>query len=352
MSRLCYHLLQEIDHGAQATVYKAVMVDGSVDVDNGEQYVAVKIFKNKGSPAVMMSELRILTALQGHPNIVSLIDGLDANARTHGIVLEWCCEDLRKSVEQCPFTQDRAVEIMRDVLSALVHVHELNIVHRDVKPANIAIAQDGCARLMDFGIATFLADSAQMCRFCGTVGFAAPELYRRTAYGLPVDVFGLGATFYFILSGRLAFATPGMTENTLAVRTTQCALSFDYEFDHVSEHVKETIKWFMHTQATRRPSARRALRWLDFHADFAHVGRQEMHDFGFAQVAHQMAPNAEAHPHPQAVARVRQICQARLASFRHGSLLPIVADSGESRNSVGTSSDRHSENMASLPVVA
>eukprot|EP00928_Gymnodinium_smaydae_P003368 TRINITY_DN1120_c0_g1_i1.p1 TRINITY_DN1120_c0_g1~~TRINITY_DN1120_c0_g1_i1.p1 ORF type:complete len:355 (+),score=39.19 TRINITY_DN1120_c0_g1_i1:59-1123(+) len=354
MSRRCYHLLHEIDHGAQATVYKAVMVDGGDDVNNAEQYVAVKIFKKRGSPAAMMSELSTLTAVQGHPNIVRLIDGSDANAGTPGIVLEFCCEDLRKSVERRPFAQDRAVEIMRDVLSALVHVHELNIVHRDVKPANIAIAQDGCARLMDFGIATFLADSAQMRRFCGTVGFAAPELYRRTAYGLPVDVFALGATCYFILSGRLAFATPGVTEKTLVVRTTQCEVSFDRDFDHVSEHVKETIKWLMRTQASKRPSSRRALRWLAFDAEFAHVGRQEMHDFDLAEVPHQMTPNAEATPHPPAVARVGRTCKARLAYFRCGSLLSnAAADAGESRHSAGTSSDdRHSENMASLPSVA
>eukprot|EP00928_Gymnodinium_smaydae_P005129 TRINITY_DN11764_c0_g1_i1.p1 TRINITY_DN11764_c0_g1~~TRINITY_DN11764_c0_g1_i1.p1 ORF type:complete len:307 (-),score=44.53 TRINITY_DN11764_c0_g1_i1:440-1360(-) len=303
MSRPCYHLLQEIDgHGAQATVFEAVAVssgdDGGEDMfSGGEQYVAVKVFDKKNAQAAMMSELRMLTAVQGHPNIVRLVDGLvdgwTANDETHYIVLELCGEDLRKSVKRAPFTQDRAVEIIRGVLSALVHVHEHGIVHRDVKPANIAIAPDGGPRLMDFGVAAFLTDEAEARRFCGTVGFAAPEIHRGTAYGLPVDVYGVGATLYFVLSGRLAFATPGMTKDELIAQIVQCAVSFDRDFDHVSEHLKETIKWLMHTEASRRPLAIRALRWPPFASEFAHVGRQDEH-CGFAEVPDELT--LDAHP--------------------------------------------------------
>eukprot|EP00928_Gymnodinium_smaydae_P076792 TRINITY_DN5987_c1_g2_i1.p1 TRINITY_DN5987_c1_g2~~TRINITY_DN5987_c1_g2_i1.p1 ORF type:complete len:287 (-),score=40.18 TRINITY_DN5987_c1_g2_i1:247-1107(-) len=286
MSRPFYHSLEVIDRGAQATVYKAIMDDGD-GVNNGQQYVAVKIFKKRDAQAKMLSELRCLTAVQGHPNIVRIIDHFEQNNRTHAIVLEFCGEDLRKSASHQPFMQERAVEMMRGVLCALVHVHELNIVHRDVKPDNIAIAQDGCPRLLDFGIATVLTDEDEMRKFCGTVGFAAPELHKKMAYGLPVDVYGLGATFYLILSGGLAFATPGITQKELIENTIQSVVSFDGEFDHVSDHVKETIKWLMHTQASKRPSASRALLWPPFGSGFAHVGHPDEHDHHPAEVPDQ-----------------------------------------------------------------
>eukprot|EP00928_Gymnodinium_smaydae_P087459 TRINITY_DN7171_c0_g1_i2.p1 TRINITY_DN7171_c0_g1~~TRINITY_DN7171_c0_g1_i2.p1 ORF type:complete len:265 (+),score=31.52 TRINITY_DN7171_c0_g1_i2:162-956(+) len=252
-------------------------------MENNEQYVAAKVF-DKANALAMRSELRFLAAVQGHPNIVRLVDRLDAKKGLHALVLELCFADLRKLVSQQLFTQDRAIETKRGVLSALAYVHEFDIVHRDVKPDNIAIADDGCPRLMDFGLASCLTDAEEMRKFPGTLGFAAPELYARKAYGFPVDVYASGATFYFMLSGKRAFETPGISEREFMTCVRLCVVTFDDRFNHVSDHVREMIIWLMHTQASRRPSAIRALRWAPFESGFANPWGQEEACFEFSGV--------------------------------------------------------------------
>eukprot|EP00928_Gymnodinium_smaydae_P098819 TRINITY_DN9271_c0_g1_i1.p1 TRINITY_DN9271_c0_g1~~TRINITY_DN9271_c0_g1_i1.p1 ORF type:complete len:293 (+),score=53.95 TRINITY_DN9271_c0_g1_i1:93-971(+) len=263
----CYQLVQQIGQGAQARVYTALVPDDD-NINDHEQYVAVKVFEKANAQAAMRSELQFLTAVQGHPNIVRLVDWLDSKKGLHALVLEFCFEDLRKLVSRQRFTQDRAIETMRGVLSALAYVHELDIVHRDVKPDNIAIAEDGCPRLMDLGLATWLTDEEEMCRFPGSIGFAAPELDAKTAYGLPVDVYASGATFYFILGGKVASETRCMEERNFTACMRHCIVTFDHNFDHVNDQVKETITWLMHMQASQRPSASRALLSAPFDSGF------------------------------------------------------------------------------------
>eukprot|EP00928_Gymnodinium_smaydae_P026942 TRINITY_DN20993_c0_g1_i1.p1 TRINITY_DN20993_c0_g1~~TRINITY_DN20993_c0_g1_i1.p1 ORF type:complete len:279 (+),score=24.86 TRINITY_DN20993_c0_g1_i1:23-838(+) len=262
-----YQLLRSLGYGAQATVYKAVANDSNDASQSEQKRVAVKIFDAGfagAARAAMKSELHYLTQSQGHPNVIRLVEYFDDGVRPGCIVLELCSKDLWRLTNRQAFAESRAIEIIRGVLSALVYVHELNIVHRDVKPENVSLGDDGCPRLMDFGIATYVTDEEQMRRFPGSPGYAAPELCERKAYGLLVDEFAAGATFYYILSGKLAFATPTMTRTSIIARTIECLVSYDCDFDGVSQHSREAIIWLMHVQSSRRPAAGRVLRHPPF----------------------------------------------------------------------------------------
>ena len=109
-----------------------------------------------------------------------------------------------------PLTEEEVVTVLRDVGQALMTLHRRGIVHRDIKPANLLLrSTDGRIKIADLGIAKELQakDAIQTHQIVGTPAFVSPEQIRDPAnVGPASDLFSLGATAYFLLTGRLPFA--------------------------------------------------------------------------------------------------------------------------------------------------
>jgi serine/threonine protein kinase len=94
-----------------------------------------------------------------------------------------------------------------EVTCALSHCHSKGIVHHDLKPSNILVNGSGSVKLSDFGLSAIVQAGEKLLMFCGTDVFWAPELFDGKAYeGPPVDVWSLGMTLYYILTGSLPFS--------------------------------------------------------------------------------------------------------------------------------------------------
>eukprot|EP00928_Gymnodinium_smaydae_P069576 TRINITY_DN5311_c0_g1_i1.p1 TRINITY_DN5311_c0_g1~~TRINITY_DN5311_c0_g1_i1.p1 ORF type:complete len:320 (-),score=51.37 TRINITY_DN5311_c0_g1_i1:228-1187(-) len=292
-----YEIVKKLAHGGQADVYKAAVTRGNAE------HVVVKIFHCVDAQAVCHSELRMLTVVQGHRNIVRLIEGFASHGGVPAIVLELYARDLEKLALKRRMREAKALDMMRGVLCALRHVHSFGIVHRDVKPDNVAVGRDGVARLMDFGTAAFIHDQEKMRVFAGTMGYIAPEMLEKKAYGFPVDIFAFGATLYFALGQKGAFDTTEMTPASIAVKTKKGVVSFDGNFDHVSGGTQDAIRWLMHETPIWRPTASEALSSAPF-AVAIEVPRED---------APTNAVLEEPEPHPQAalVLEVRAPSHAR-----------------------------------------
>ncbi|MDI6100880.1 protein kinase [Actinoplanes sp. NEAU-A12] len=158
-----------------------------------------------------------------HPNVVQVYDVLQLDDRTW-IVMEYVpCRSLREEIaEHGPIDPYRVARIGLDLLGALRTAHRLGVEHRDVKPANVLLAEDGRVLLTDFGIAA-VDDDGVISRsdvLVGSPQFMAPERAQTGASGPAADLWSLGATLYAAVEGQAPYQR-GSTMATLTALTTE-----------------------------------------------------------------------------------------------------------------------------------
>jgi serine/threonine protein kinase len=166
--------------------------------------------------ARMMREARNAARLR-HPNAVQVYDVVD-DADSPCLIMEHVpSRSLQQIVaEQGPLAPEDAARIGTQVAAALAAAHRAGVVHRDVKPGNVLIAEDGSAKITDFGISHAYDDISLTSTgmLTGTPAFLAPEVARGAAASFASDVYSLGATLYMAVEGRPPFGTD---DNAMAV---------------------------------------------------------------------------------------------------------------------------------------
>jgi eukaryotic-like serine/threonine-protein kinase len=163
-----------------------------------------------------MREAR-LTARLSHPHAVPVFDVVEQEGQLW-LIMQFIPSITLAAVleEGGPLRPDEAAQVGAEVASALSAAHAVGIVHRDVKPRNILIAEDGTALISDFGIAHALGDATLTTRgmIHGTPAYLAPEVARGGEADFASDVFSLGATLYSAMEGTPPFGTD---ENSMAL---------------------------------------------------------------------------------------------------------------------------------------
>ncbi|HEY7851046.1 MAG TPA: protein kinase, partial [Ktedonobacterales bacterium] len=205
-----YRLEEPIGRGGMATIFKAV------DEQMMDRLVAVKVLREvySNDPKFVtrfQREARAASALQ-HPNIVQVFD-YGQSADSYYIVMEYIDGmDLRRYLKRRGGTLpiERGVEIARLVSLGLGAAHRRGIVHRDVKPQNIMVNDDGLVKLTDFGIASMYkdADAERLTTTgmtLGTVQYYAPEQAQGEMVRPAADVYALGIVMYEMLTGQTPF---------------------------------------------------------------------------------------------------------------------------------------------------
>ena len=163
-----------------------------------------------------MREARLTARLQ-HPHAVSVLDAVEQDGQLWLVMQFIPSVTLAAVLEQGgPLQPNEAAKVGAEVASALAAAHAVGIVHRDVKPGNIFIAEDGAALISDFGIARALGDATLTSSgmIHGTPAYLAPEVARGSEANFASDVFSLGSTLYSALEGRPPFGTD---DNTIAL---------------------------------------------------------------------------------------------------------------------------------------
>jgi hypothetical protein len=198
-----YELQRLIGRGGSAEVWRAE--DTSL-----ARPVALKLVTvpHDESSARAGDEARTLARLN-HPGLVPVYDaGTDEQGRPWVVMELVEGETLGDALKRGPVPMERTAQIGQSVAEALAYVHGKGLVHRDVKPGNVLLGNDGRARLTDFGIAR-LVDAARVTStgmMVGTASYLAPEQVAGEPVGPPADVYALGLVLLECLTGEREYA--------------------------------------------------------------------------------------------------------------------------------------------------
>jgi eukaryotic-like serine/threonine-protein kinase len=213
-----YNILEEIGHGGMGEVYRAGRADGQY-----EKEVAIKLVRGGYDTAAVLERFRherqILASLD-HPNIARLLDGGTTDEGIPYLVMEL--------IEGTPIDQycnaqhltvtDR-LRLFLQVCSAVQYAHQRLVIHRDIKPGNILVTQEGVPKLLDFGIAKILDPlSSTETTVAGpmTPEYASPEQIRNEPITTATDVYSLGVVLYKLVTGRSPYPATTRTPHEFA----------------------------------------------------------------------------------------------------------------------------------------
>ena len=203
-----YKVIRKLGSGAMATVFLARQL--SLD-----RLVAIKILPKKFSSnekfiARFYKEGRSAAQLN-HPNIVGAHD-VGRAGEHHYFVMEYVDgSTVHDRIGKNKRMKEReAIEVVKQVSKALAHAHSRGFVHRDIKPKNIMITRRGRVKLADLGLARAMSDveaaKAEAGRAYGTPYYISPEQIRgEVTIGPAADLYGLGATFFHMVTGRVPY---------------------------------------------------------------------------------------------------------------------------------------------------
>jgi response regulator RpfG family c-di-GMP phosphodiesterase len=261
-----YRLLDVLGQGGMGTVYRAEHL-------HLRRPVAIKVMtRSVGMNARLLrrfdAEARAVAKLR-HPNIVTCFDagrhapGAGGPGRDYFVMELIPGKDLFALVRDGggPLPPQRACDLFRQVADALAEAHRHGLIHRDVKPGNVLVTPDGQAKVLDFGLARVPdRNVTEPGTLLGTVGYMAPEQARDPhAIDSRADLFGLGATMYWALTGREPYPDTGNPLRDLSRRMTSTPPPVREVRADIPAAVSDLVARLMERDPDQRfPSARAA----------------------------------------------------------------------------------------------
>ncbi|NLO82220.1 MAG: Stk1 family PASTA domain-containing Ser/Thr kinase [Clostridiales bacterium] len=215
-----YELIEKIGSGGMAIVYKA-------KCHLLKRHVAVKILRPElvedESFVARFKRESLAAASLSHPNIVNIYDVGEENG-VYYIVMEYVNGKTLKEYirEKERLEWEEAVRIAAQICSALKHAHKNGIVHRDIKPQNILISEDGTVKVADFGIARAVSSATVTiagANVMGSVHYFSPEQARGGYVDEKSDIYSLGIVLYEMVTGNVPFE--GDTAISVALKHIQ-----------------------------------------------------------------------------------------------------------------------------------
>ena len=213
-----YRIERRLGPGGMSTVFLAT--DSVLERAVAVKLLAEHLAEDEDFVARFRREALSAARLQ-HPNVVQVFDsGQDPDSQRHYIVMEYVdgpsAADLLREYKELEIEQ--TVSIVRDACHGLDYAHRAGVVHRDVKPGNLLLAEEaGITKLADFGIAKAAEHTriTQVGSVLGTAAYLSPEQARGDEAGPASDIYSLGVCSYQFLTGRLPHEYTSLTELAL-----------------------------------------------------------------------------------------------------------------------------------------
>ena len=261
-----YILKEIVGKGKFSTVYRAI------DKTNNKT-VAIKIIDKRilklNELDLIKTEIDILKICQ-HPYVIGLYEVIETYGHID-IVLEYCkISNLYQYLHNKDFnlTEYEIVTYIHKISKAVYSMHNLGIIHRDLKLSNIALASEKeDIRILDFGLSKIIGPGETCSESYGTPGYAAPEVINEENYGFKVDVWSIGAITYFMCASKLPFdyVTKGLKIKNIVINTLNDEIKFKEEcWKKYSKEVIQFIKGCMNKKPEKRLTIKEVLQheWI------------------------------------------------------------------------------------------
>jgi calcium/calmodulin-dependent protein kinase I len=212
------------------------------------------------------NEIAVLKRVSmGHRNILTLVDYFETLNNLYLVTdLALGGELFDRICRKGSYYESDAASLILATLSAVAYLHDHGIVHRDLKPENLLFRtpEDNADLLIaDFGLSRIM-DEEQfhvLTTTCGTPGYMAPEIFKKTGHGKPVDVWAIGVITYFLLCGYTPFDRDSNLEEMQAILVADYSFTPVEYWRGVSESARDFIRRCLTIDSTKRITAHEAL---------------------------------------------------------------------------------------------
>nr|XP_043627923.1 serine/threonine-protein kinase PEPKR2-like [Erigeron canadensis] len=230
---------------------------------SGEEF-ACKILQ-KGEE-IVHKEVEIMQHLSGHPGVVTL-KAVYEDVQDFHLVMELCSGGrlLDQMRQDGLFSEQKAANLIKELMLVLKYCHEMGVIHRDVKPENILLSASGVIKLADFGLAARIANGQSVHGVVGSPAYVAPEVLTG-GYSEKVDIWSAGVVLHALLVGFLPFG--GGSVNTIFEAVKNVSIDFQSGlWDSVSQSGRDLIGHMLTRNVSERYSADEVLRhpWILYH---------------------------------------------------------------------------------------
>lgn len=263
-----YRLEGKLGEGGMGSVFRArrLFIDDFVAI----KFVRPEVLINPEFRRRFYQEARVAARIK-HPNVVTVHDFGETPDGLVYLVMEFLegmslGESLKKNGA---LDLEHTIAIGLQICEALYCMHENNVIHRDLKPDNIMLIQDGkgieVVKVVDFGVAKLLESNARLTRYQARIGspvYCSPEQYLGEPVDHRTDLYGLGIVLYECLAGRVPFDAMNETELRAAI-LHQMPSRLDEKISGVSGHMAELVQWLLAKSPDHRPrNAADVTKWL------------------------------------------------------------------------------------------